>query len=204
LYSPEADCPITSVTWYEAAQYCRWLSEQEGIPEHEMVYPSVKEIERCKEGLAPLKSPADYLKRQGYRLPTEAEWEYACRAGARSSRYYGSSVDLLPRYAWYLDNSPERTRPVGQKRPNDLGLFDMHGNVWTWCHDSPGGYQDGSVERPVRDVEDLLPVLDRTHRGLRGASFDYRAGGVRAAFRNQNPPGFRNLAAGLRVAKTCN
>jgi eukaryotic-like serine/threonine-protein kinase len=72
-----------------------------------------------------------YLSHTGYRLPTEAEMEYATRAGAVTSRYFGETEELLPRYAWYVTNSQDRTWPVGSKKPNDLGLFDMHGNVWT-------------------------------------------------------------------------
>ncbi len=73
----------------------------------------------------------NYLSLTGYRLPTEAEMEYACRAGAVTSRYYGETEELLAKYGWYLQNSKERTWPVGSKKPNDLGLFDMHGNVYT-------------------------------------------------------------------------
>ena len=79
--------------------------------------------------------PADVLKRTGYRLPTEAEWEYACRAGTITSRYYGLSIDLLGKYAWYQANSQDHAWPCGSLLPNDLGLFDMLGNVYEWCQD---------------------------------------------------------------------
>jgi formylglycine-generating enzyme required for sulfatase activity len=201
-YSPDDDGPIVGVTWYEAAQYCRWLSEQEGVPEHEMVYPSVAEIEKCKDGVTPLRLPANHLKRRGYRLPTEAEWEYACRAGAATSRYYGSSEELLPRYAWYIRNSDDRAWPVGQKRPNDLGLFDMHGNVWTWCQESGGLYPAGTEQRPARDEEDKRDIVDRLSRVLRGASFVDPPAVVRAAQRHPYRPSDRSFSVGVRVART--
>jgi formylglycine-generating enzyme required for sulfatase activity len=73
--------------------------------------------------------PDNYLSRMGYRLPTEAEWEYACRAGAATGYAYGASADILGNYAWYLLNAKGHPWPVGRLRPNDLGLYDMHGNV---------------------------------------------------------------------------
>jgi serine/threonine protein kinase/formylglycine-generating enzyme required for sulfatase activity/tetratricopeptide (TPR) repeat protein len=194
--------PITRVTWYEAAQYCRWLSEQEGFPEHEMVYPTVAEIQKCKDGETPRRMPVNYLSRRGYRLPTEAEWEYACRAGARTSRYYGSSLELLPRYAWFQSNSDDRPWPVGQKRPNDLGLFDMHGNVWTWCQESAWQYPQGSRERPVREDEDKREITRRLARIIRGAAFVSRAAYVRSADRSFYAPTNRGEAFGIRVART--
>jgi formylglycine-generating enzyme required for sulfatase activity len=148
-YSPEAAGPIISVTWYAAAQYCNWLSEKEGIAESEWCYPKHEAI---KDGM---RMPGDFLKRTGYRLPTEAEWEYACRAGAGTSRSYGSSVELLPRYAWYLGNARDRSWPVGQKRPNDLGLFDLHGNVWNWVADPGYVYPQGTGGGAIIDNEDL-------------------------------------------------
>ena len=79
--------------------------------------------------------PADALKRTGYRLPAEAEWEYACRAGTITSRYHGPSVRLLKAYARYAANGGEHAWPGGSLLPNDLGLFDMLGNVFEWCQD---------------------------------------------------------------------
>jgi formylglycine-generating enzyme required for sulfatase activity len=201
-YSPKAEGPIIGVTWYEAAQYCRWLSEREGVPEHEMVYPSVAEIEKCKNRVTPLRLPDDHLKRTGYRLPTEAEWEFAARAGARTSRYYGSSVELLPRYAWYLSNAKDRTWPVGQHKPNDLGLFDMLGNVCTWCQERARDYAGGTRHRPVPDAEDTRVVTYHFHRVLRGGSFNSFAAYLRSAARNRFPPDVRFDGYGLRVCRT--
>src|SRR5262249_14048158 len=134
--SPDPDGPVVGVTWAEAAQYCRWLSEQEGVPEMEQCYPSVSEIEKSKDGQNPLQLPVNYLTRSGYRLPTEAEWEYACRAGTVARRPFGSADAMLGNYAWFANNANDRARPVGTKRPNDFGMFDMLGNAWEWCQDA--------------------------------------------------------------------
>ena len=117
------DVPIIGVSWYQAARYCRILSEQEGVPEDQMCYPRVDEI---KPGM---KLPENYLERTGYRLPTEVEWEYACRAGATTSRYYGDADELLKFYGWYGENSGEVAHPRGMLKPNDFGLFDTLGNT---------------------------------------------------------------------------
>src|SRR5262249_54781531 len=193
-YSPEPGGPILGVTWYEAAQYCNWLSAQEGLPEEEWCYPKHADI---KEGMKPY---PDYLKRKGYRLPTEAEWEYACRAGAVTPRYYGESLELLPRYAWFLANSQERAWPVGQKRPNDLGVFDMHGNVWSWCQDPGSLYPKQQGTKAVVDKEDTTDILDNIKRVVRGGSFIDLAWGGRSPDRDNGRPSLRADISGLRVA----
>src|SRR5262249_6138509 len=132
-YSPrEVDGPLspnnpaTSVSFYLAAAYCNWLSQQEGLPLSQWCYVQVADPKTPEK----VQAYPDYLSRTGYRLPTEVEWEYACRSGAMTSRCYGSSNDLLAKYAWYNTNSRGRSQPVGLLKPNDLGLFDMHGNAW--------------------------------------------------------------------------
>ena len=195
-FSPDTDGPIISISWYEAAQYCNWLSEKEGIPESEWCYPNHDDI---KEGMKPY---SDYLARKGYRLPTEAEWEYSCRAGTVSSRSYGTTFELLSRYAWFLNGSQERTWPVGQKRPNDLGLFDMHGNVWNWIQESVWEYEVSADGKAVEDREDEREVRDQIIRGWRGGSFHYRPTNVRSACRSNDRPSYRHFTVGLRAART--
>jgi serine/threonine protein kinase/formylglycine-generating enzyme required for sulfatase activity len=176
---PEEDCPINTVSWFMAAAYCNWLSEKEGIPKSQWCYP---------EDIGPGgKMAAGYQGRTGYRLPTDAEWEYACRAGAVTSRHYGSSDELLGRYGFYGANSKDRTWPVGQKRPNDLGLFGLHGSLWTWC----------------QDAEKLTIDSQNTPDGrLRGGSFVDTAQVVRSAGRSIYQPAIRGGYFGLRVCRT--
>jgi formylglycine-generating enzyme required for sulfatase activity len=190
-FSPDPDCPVSSVTWYEAIAYCRWLSDQEKVPYDEMCYPRVAEIG------PDMKLHPDYLRRTGYRLPTEAEWEYSCRAGAVTSRCYGDAESLLDRYAWSLSNARNRSWPVGLLRPNDLGLFDAQGNVWNWLHDRHRPLRDGD------DVEDEELGMANDHpRALRGGSFFVVGPDIRCAYRFQFRPSHRFYSDGFRVART--
>jgi formylglycine-generating enzyme required for sulfatase activity len=194
-YSPHPDGPIVGVTWFDAARYCNWLSKQEGIPEEEWCY----EIENGQV----TKLKTDYLSLTGYRLPTEAEWEYACRAGTVTSRHYGAAEEMLGHYAWYVDNAQGRARPVGSKKPNDYGLFDMYGNAWEWCQDALAPYPLGKDGKPSEDRENQNAITPLEHRVLRGGAFTSAPGELRSVSRYELPPNYAYFLAGLRVARTC-
>jgi formylglycine-generating enzyme required for sulfatase activity len=202
-YGPEPDGPAYQLTWFQAARYCRWLSEREQIPEPEMCYPRIADI---KPGM---KLPADFLRRTGYRLPTEAEWECACRAGTTTSRPYGEGTSLLPSYARYGANSDGRSWPVGRLKPNDWGFFDMLGNVEEWCQDSPDDYPDPPAGRAAEDdlAAEREPVAEgegeSSLRITRGGAFAYQDPRfLRSAYREWYEPLLRNTAFGFRVART--
>ncbi len=198
-YSPDSGGPMIGVNWYGAAAYCNWLSEREGLPKDEWCYLPNK-ADTYAEGMT---IPADALQRTGYRLPTEAEWEYSCRAGAETSRYYGLSNELLGRYAWYQANSRDHAWLGGNLLPNDLGLFDMLGNVFEWCQDgtnAPRPYTKGSE---IDNIENSEQVMEKHPRFLRGRSFNDQASFVRTAFRNQQQPSYRSIFSyGFRPART--
>jgi formylglycine-generating enzyme required for sulfatase activity len=203
MFSPEPGCPIINVSWYQAAMYCQWLSEREGVPREQWCYPPVAEFKALRRARKPVPLPADYLTRTGYRLPTEAEWEYACRAGAVTSRYYGEAGELLGEYAWCARNSPERTRPVGLLKPNDLGLFDMLGNVMEWCQDrslaNPAG-RAGGMKEDSEDINNI--VTDTENRVARGRAYLAPAVNVRSAWRAAKVPTWRDRTSGFRPART--
>jgi serine/threonine protein kinase/formylglycine-generating enzyme required for sulfatase activity len=231
-YSPDEDGPIILVDWYQAAAYCNWLSKVENIPEDQWCYETnARKLSQEKlSGLVSLLAPQHalaraanarswsmvldqqpqvtalkkgYLSLRGYRLPTEAEMEYACRAGAVTSRYYGETEELLVEYGLYLKNSKDRSWPVGGRKPNDLGLFDMHGNVWNWCQESPGGdYAAPKGGGALEDKEGSLQILSTELRVLRGGSFVTRAVDVRSAYRLRNVPADRSDCVGFRPART--
>jgi serine/threonine protein kinase/formylglycine-generating enzyme required for sulfatase activity len=202
LRGPDENGPAILVDWYRAAAYCNWLSEQDGIPEDQWCYETDRRKQSQAQQVTALKQ--GYLGLRGYRLPTEAEMEYACRAGAVTSRYYGETEELLGSYGWYQKNSKGRTWPVGGKKPNDLGFFDMHGNVWNWCQEHHKGdyLVPKNPSEAVEDKEDSLHVLSTDNRAQRGGSFYYQEEIVRSANRYGMLPTRRNGDVGFRPART--
>ncbi len=142
----EPDAPVNVVSFHEAARFCNWLSEKEGLP-------------RCEWCYVPGDTPGTmvltphYRSRRGYRLPTLSEWEYAARGGTATDRYFGRSPRSAGDYAWYNRNTDNHPEPVGRKRPNDLGLFDVLGNLLEWCHNPDPPHNEGCDCRASRGAE---------------------------------------------------
>jgi formylglycine-generating enzyme required for sulfatase activity len=185
-------CPAVVLTWFEAAAYCRWLDDQDHLPEGECCYPPIPEI---KEGMS---VRPGYLKRTGHRLPTYAEWEYACRAGTRTTRPFGNRDQLVVEYVWCAQNSARQIRPVGKLKPNAFGLFDTLGNALEWCHESVPHVD----HNPTGDFEDPSPVDGGIARFLRGGAYIHQADGIRSDTGHAIAPSTLWDDAGCRVVRT--
>ena len=177
--------PVEQVTWFDAVKYCNRRSEKDGLkPVYRINGTSVT---------------ADW-DANGYRLPTEAEWEYAARGGNASNGYLYAGSDNADEVAWYEvswydDNSGDKTHPVGEKAPNELGLYDMSGNVWEWCWDWYGAYPSGSQSDPGGSASG-------SYRVIRGSSWFYCANFLRSACRYYNGPDISNGNLGFRLVRT--
>jgi serine/threonine protein kinase/formylglycine-generating enzyme required for sulfatase activity len=190
-YAPTEDCPVIS-SWYDAAAYCNWLNGKEGIPEEQRCYlPNEK-----GEYAAGMKVKANGVDLSGYRLPTDAEWEFACRSGSLTQWSLGEAEDLLVKYGWYRANSSSRLHPVGLLRPNDLGLFDLPGNAWEWC-------QTGFVQdRGLKDHQLEETVKNKPSRVMRGGAFDMDSSFLRSAWHVWGAPEAAGFGKGFRPART--
>ncbi len=139
--------------------------------------------------------PAEKKAGYVYRLPTEAEWEYACRAGTTTKYSFGDSESELSDYDWNNKNSGFISHPVGGKKPNGWGLYDMHGNVHEWCQDWYGDYPIGSTTDPTG-------AASGSDRVLRGGGWIFDARDCRSADRSRDAPEFRSDALGFRVLRS--
>lgn len=194
-YETSPDRPVTQMTWNDAVAFCVWLSQQEKLPPAYETLPAESGSPENGWRLRPQAS--------GYRLPTEAEWEYACRAGTTTPFSFGDDVAQLPRYAWYsgsVERGPSQkwgAKPVATLLSNPFGLWDMHGNAWEWTQDwhDPVWY----ARSPVRD-----PAGPETgsRRVVRGAGWHYFDLHCRSAYRNNYSPLARTGNTGFRLART--
>jgi sulfatase modifying factor 1 len=169
--------PVEQVRWSDAVRFCNKRSELEGL-------------RPCYD----LKTWKCDFDADGYRLPTEAEWECACRAGTSTAYYFGDDPSKLGEYAWFDKNSGGHPRPVGQKQPNAWGLFDMCGNLWEWCNDF---YKvDYYGESPLTDPKG--PDTGRT-KVVRGGAWRFSAQMCRAGYRYNENPGYADVCFGYDI-----
>jgi formylglycine-generating enzyme required for sulfatase activity len=179
--------PAENMSWHDAVGFCRWMTES--AVRNEIVLPPGMTA-AC--------------------LPTEAEWEYACRAGSITQYQAGDGEEALDRAGWYEKNAGGATHPVGQKEPNAWGFRDLHGNVWEWCHDlwdgaryrgEIDGDQDPGAEARMPEYREGIskPREADQLRVLRGGSWNRSAEGCRSAFRYRGGPGVRFRGYGFRV-----
>jgi serine/threonine protein kinase/formylglycine-generating enzyme required for sulfatase activity len=201
-YSSGPDGPVVSVDLFEAAQYCRWLSEKEGISEDQYCYPqTVAEIQQLKRENKQLELPHDYLKRIGYRLPLASEWRVAaCADNVTSRRAHGDSPEMLVHYAWFSNNAQNKVHRVGLLKPNDFGLFDVYGNVmeWTTLPDPK------KFPLPGPEYQALRKIIPSQTYVVRGGSFNDEGDQVNSV-RQQFAPATSqspNPVLGFRVVRT--
>ena len=184
--------PVENVSWYDAIEYCNRLSQKEGLtpaytidksrsdPNNRSEYDKVRWVVTWNRSA------------NGYRLPTEAEWEYACRAGTTTPYNVGNSISSS--LANFNSSNVGRTTPVGMYAPNPWALYDMHGNVWEWNWDWYGSYSTSDLNNPVGPTSG-------TSRVIRGGGWDNSAVDVRSASRNVSTPSSRSSFIGFRLVR---
>jgi formylglycine-generating enzyme required for sulfatase activity len=173
--------PVIIVSWLDAVAYCDWLSQQEKLnPCYLIKGKEVTFIDTAN----------------GYRLPTEAEYEYAARGGNKSKKTIYAGAEKPDYVAWYATNSGQQTQPVGHKGPNELGLYDMNGNVWQWVWDIyDGGYYEKS---PTHDPKG---PSEGPYRSMRGGAWYNNQNYVTVSSRQNNNPAFKQNSVGFRIAR---
>ena len=200
--------PVENITWYEAVAFCNELTKKENITaravapkEIDYVYfsDSAFTTPYTKDDASSNNLPYMKIEATGYRLPTEAEWEYAARGGEASTNkaVWAGTTDenVLKNYAWYKDNSNNRTHEVKKKQPTGYGLYDMSGNVWEWCWDWYGDYEN-------TDVTDPAGASSGSYRVGRGSGRSDSASYCRASCRNYRLPANRYDFLGFRLVRS--
>ncbi len=174
--------PVENVSWLDAVRFCNALSMKDG-------FTPFYQVNGGKVEIPDRKGP-------GYRLPTEAEWEFACRGGKTTRYSFGTDPSVLGEYGWFGENSGGRSHPVGQERRNGFGLYDMHGNVWEWCSD---GWDDDYYKKTPED--DPPGASGAASQVFRGGGWDSEPRECRSANRYRFAPGNRSYFLGFRVAR---
>jgi len=169
--------PVEQVRWSDAVRYCNARSRLE-------------DLQPCYD----LNTWQCNFDANGYRLPTEAEWEYACRAGTKTTYFFGDEPSKLKDYAWFDKNSGGKPRPAGQKPPNPWGLYDMHGNVWEWCNDfyKVDYYQESPEENPRGPSSGDTKVV-------RGGAWKFSDESCRSGYRYNEAPGYVDVCFGYDI-----
>jgi formylglycine-generating enzyme required for sulfatase activity len=169
--------PVEGVRWSDCVKFCNERSRAEGLtPCYDLT------TWRCN------------FEANGYRLPTEAEWEYACRAGSSTAYFFGNSVAGLADYAWFDKNSGGHPQPVGQKKPNPWGLYDICGNVWEWCNDfyKVDYYPESPKENPRGPDKGDTKVV-------RGGAWKFSDTNCRSGYRYNENPGYVDVCFGYDI-----
>ncbi len=179
--------PVIYVRWNDTIEYCNWLSEKENLP---AAYDENGKLLDANGDIT-----YDITEVVGYRLPTEAEWEYAAQGGNKTQNYKYSGSNDINTVAWYDGNSGNKTHEIGTNIANELGIFDMSGNVYEWCNDWYGNYSNTDELNPVGS-------LSGSNRVLRGGSWFVNANYCDVAYRYSFTPSYSNSSQGFRVCRT--
>ena len=181
-YIESEDCPIVEVTWLGAIYYCNWLSRSNNL---NLVYT-----------INGTDVKANFY-RSGYRLPSEAEWEYAACSGGQEDQVYSGTgdEDEFDTYSWYYQNSSSRIHPVGIKDPNELGIYDMSGNVWEWCWDK-------YIPDPIIDT--VFTNITERKRAIRGGSWGDHASSCTVFSRKWKNKDDSSINVGFRPVRNAN
>jgi len=194
----QAKRPVEQASWYSALVFCNKLSARDGLSP---VYSINGSTDPAAWGDVPSSGNAVWNNAvmidgaNGYRLPTEAEWEYACRAGTATVYNTGDAISYAT--GWYVDNADNKTHQAGKKPPNAWGLYDMHGNVYEWCWD---WYYNGYYTAPGAGMDPTGPSSG-TYRAMRGGYYSDGAARLRSAYRGRDYPHGRFANVGLRVVR---